>query len=66
MTGFLTTRMDEVAALSEEYRAFKALGMDAKRKKLVDMGYPVDPATLQDGTANNAWKRLTFAKGPLF
>jgi len=40
--------------------------MDAKRKKLVDMGYPVDPATLQDGTANNAWKRLTFAKGPLF
>ena len=65
--GFVFTTMDTLSDVATKFQEFKALDMDAKRRRLVAMGFDSNKTfALVDSSANRAWQELTFAEGPLF
>ena len=64
--GFVFTSMDKVQSLLAQERAFAALSVDERRSKLTEMGYERPTFSLDDAGTMKQWRRLTFAKGPLF
>ena len=65
--GFVFTPMDKLSDVATRWRSFQALTLDEKKAKLIEIGFDQNKTfSLIDSSANEAWKRLTFAEGPLF